>query len=181
MSKKFHAAPGPSAGYGYQFERALYWLARSPAGAVVGIETEDDVAIRSGAVSLLEQDKHSIVDGTEPFGDRSRDLWNTLCIWLDAVEESRVDPETTRFLMVTNKVLRECLAKAIGGDRLGRRCWRLHCGLGTCRRRPAQKDRVARWPCVAFGVASPSGNCSRWLRSHLPSKSTWILFSVDRT
>ena len=56
----------------------------------MGVETEDDVAIRSGAVSLLEQDKHSIVEGAEPFGDRSKDLWNTLLIWLDAVEEGRV-------------------------------------------------------------------------------------------
>ena len=114
MSKRSHSAPGPNAGYGYQFERALYWLARNPAGAVVGIETEDDVAIRSGATSLLEQDKHSILAGAEPFGDRSKDLWNTLSIWLDAIEESRVEVETTRFLMVTNKELPECLAKAIG-------------------------------------------------------------------
>jgi hypothetical protein len=114
MPKKAHSAPGPSAGYGYQFERALYWLARTPAGAVVGIETEDDVAIRSGATSLFEQDKHSIVDGAEPFGDRSKDLWNTLNIWLDAIEESQVEVETTRFLMVTNKELPECLAKVIG-------------------------------------------------------------------
>ena len=78
MPKRFHSAPGPSAGYGYQIERALYWLARSPAGAAVGIETDDDVAVRNGTKSLLEQDKHSIAAGAEPFGDRSRDLWNTL-------------------------------------------------------------------------------------------------------
>jgi hypothetical protein len=113
MPKRSHSAPGPSAGYGYQIERALYWLARTPAGAAVGIETDDDVAIRNGTTSLLEQDKHSIADGAEPFGDRSKDLWNTLNIWLDAIEESRIEAETTRFLMVTNKELPEGLAKAI--------------------------------------------------------------------
>jgi hypothetical protein len=113
MPKRFHSAPGPSAGYGYQIERALYWLARSPAGAAVGIETDDDVAVRNGTTSLLEQDKHSIAAGAEPFGDRSKDLWNTLNIWLDAIEENRVDVETTRFLMVTNKELPDGLAKAI--------------------------------------------------------------------
>ena len=113
MPKRSHSAPGPSAGYGYQIERALYWLARAPAGASVGIETDDDVAIRNGAASLLEQDKHSIADGAEPFGDRSKDLWNTLNIWLNAIEESRVEAETTRFLMVTNKELPEGLAKLI--------------------------------------------------------------------
>ncbi len=114
MPKRSHSAPGPSAGYGYQFERALFWLARSTAGAVVGIETDDDVAVRTEAASLWEQDKHSIADGAEPFGDRSKDLWNTLNIWLNAVEEGRADLENTRFLMVTNKALPECLAKAIG-------------------------------------------------------------------
>ena len=113
MPKRSHSAPGPSAGYGYQIERALYWLARSPAGAVIGIETDDDVAVRNGTTSLLEQDKHSIAQGADPFGDRSKDLWNTLRIWLDAIEESRVDVETTRFLMVTNKELPDGLAKAI--------------------------------------------------------------------
>ncbi len=113
MAKRSHSAPGPSAGYGYQFERALYWLARSPAGAAVGIETDDDVAVRNGTTSLLEQDKHSIAAGAEPFGDRSKDLWNTLNIWLDSIEENRVDAETTRFLMVTNKELPDGLAKAI--------------------------------------------------------------------
>jgi len=104
---------GPSAGYGYQIERALYWLARSPAGAAVGIETDDDVAVRNGTTSLLEQDKHSIAAGAEPLGDRLKDLWNTLNIWLDAIEENRVDAETTRLLMVTNKELPDGLAKAI--------------------------------------------------------------------
>lgn len=111
MPKRSHSAPGPSAGYGYQIERALYWLARTHAGAAVGIETDDDVAIRNGTTSLLEQDKHSIANGAEPFGDRSKDLWNTLNIWLDAIEESRAEAETTRFLMVTNKELPDGLAK----------------------------------------------------------------------
>ena len=74
MPKRSHSAPGPSAGYGYQIERALYWLARSPAGATVGIETDDDVAIRNGTISLLEQDKHSIADGAELVDSAIRDF-----------------------------------------------------------------------------------------------------------
>lgn len=114
MTLRTHSAPGPAAGFAYQFERALYWLARSPAGALVGIETDDDVSIRSGAASLFEQDKHSIADGAEPFGDRSKDLWNTLGIWMDALEEGRVEVDAARFLMVTNKTLPDCIAKVIG-------------------------------------------------------------------
>lgn len=149
MPKKSHSAPGPSAGYGYQFERALYWLARSPAGAVVGIETDDDVAIRTGAASLWEQDKHSIADGAEPFGDRSKDLWNTLNIWLDAIEESRADVETTRFLMVTNKALPECLAKTIGSAASANEAGDCIAGLERAAEDPPEKiatltDRVLR-------------------------------------
>ncbi len=109
-----HSAPGANAGFSYQFERALYWLAQSPAGAVVGVETDDDVAVRGVEASeLLEQDKHSIREDAEPFGDRSKDLWNTLATWIEALDTKEV-ADTTRFLMVTNKVLPECIAQQIG-------------------------------------------------------------------
>jgi len=46
MSLNQHSAAGSNAGFNYQFERALYWLASSPAGSTIGIETDDDVAVR---------------------------------------------------------------------------------------------------------------------------------------
>jgi hypothetical protein len=115
MTLRQHSAPGPNAGYTYQFERALFWLSQSPAGFLVGIETADDVAIRGkGKLQALEQDKHSIAEGTEPFGDRSKDLWNTLAIWVEALDSGEVAAKTTRFLMVTNKSVPECIARSIG-------------------------------------------------------------------
>jgi hypothetical protein len=114
MSKNPHSAAGTAAGFDYQFERGLYWLAQSPAGAVIGIETDDDVAVHTPNGSLFEQDKHSNQDKGKPFGDRSFDLWNTLAIWLDAIEKKDVTIETTRFLMVTNKTLPDCIFKQIG-------------------------------------------------------------------
>lgn len=113
MSTPSHSAPGANAGFSYQFERALSWLAQNPAGAQVGIETDDDVAIRSGSSALLEQDKHSIRAGAEPFGNRSKDLWNTLAIWIEALEAKQVSADSTSFLMVTNKVLPTCIATQI--------------------------------------------------------------------
>jgi hypothetical protein len=114
MTLKEHSAPGTNAAFSYQFERAMYWLAKSPAGFVIGVETDDDVAVRGADASeLLEQDKHSVSENGEPFGDRSKDLWNTLAIWLDALDNKEV-ADTTRFLMVTNKLLPECIAKKIG-------------------------------------------------------------------
>lgn len=114
MSDTTHSAAGTGAGFDYQFERALYWLAQSPAGVVIGIETDDDVAIRGTRGSLREQDKHSNRESAKPFGDSSKDLWNTLAIWLDAIEKEHVKIEMTRFLMVTNKTLSECIFKQIG-------------------------------------------------------------------
>lgn len=109
-----HAAAGTSAAFSFQFERALNWLARSPAGFAVGIETDDDVAVRNGDRSVvLEQDKHSVSPETRLLGNRSRDLWNTLGIWVEAVHSGEVGP-ATRFLLVTNKRLGDCIATRIG-------------------------------------------------------------------
>lgn len=109
-----HSVPGTIAGFDYQFDRALYWLAVSSAGALVGIETDDDVAVRNAdSTTLLEQDKHSI-KGNHAFHDTSKALWNTLGIWLAALEDGTAPSETTRFVMVTNTLLPPCLAKEIG-------------------------------------------------------------------
>jgi len=114
MSLENHSAPGPAAGYAFQFERALYWLAQSPAGFSIGIETDDDVAVRHQDGSrTLEQNKHSIQERAEPFGDRSKDLWNTLSIWLTALETGEIESGRTGFMMVTNKALPDCLARQI--------------------------------------------------------------------
>lgn len=114
MSLEKHSAPGPAAGYAFQFERALFWLAQSPAGFAIGIETEDDVAIRHQDGSrTLEQNKHSIQEQVAPFGDRSKDLWNTLSIWVTALESGELESGKTRFLMVTNKTLPDCIGKQI--------------------------------------------------------------------
>ena len=118
MSSPRHSAPGPNAGFSYQFERALHWLAQNPSGSRIGVETDDDVAVRGEGVVVLEQDKHSIREAAEPFGDRSKDLWNTLAIWIEAVEARRVAVDATIFLMVTNKTLPECVAKQIAATKL---------------------------------------------------------------
>jgi hypothetical protein len=114
MTLEHHSAPGASAAFSYQFERAMLWLAQSTSGSMVGIETLDDVAVlTSGGSLILEQDKHSIRENGAPFGNRSKDLWNTLSIWLDAMESGDVISERTVFFLVSNKVLPECLARKI--------------------------------------------------------------------
>jgi hypothetical protein len=110
-----HSTPGTSAGFAYQFERALYWLATSPSGSIIGLETYDDVAVQAeDGARILEQAKHSIGETTNPFSNHSHGLWNTLSTWLDAVEDKEVKIDSTHFLMVTNKHVPKCIAKQIG-------------------------------------------------------------------
>ena len=111
-----HVVPGSAAGIVFQLDRALHWLARSPYGAKIGIETEDDVAVQLADSHLVrEQDKHSVKATGQPFTDRSPDLWKTLGIWADAVANGEADVANTTFFLATNReVPRRCLA------------WRIH-------------------------------------------------------
>jgi len=108
-----HLAAGPIAGSFFQAERALYWLAHSDASARVGIEVLDDVAVITGdGLVILEQDKSSVGSG-EPLADRSRNLWNTLATWLEAVRDGDVDLDQAQFLLTTNKQLGDCWVREL--------------------------------------------------------------------
>lgn len=94
------------AGYGYQFERALYRIFRSDhRKAIFGIETTDDVAeiipTTNGTTSILEQDKHTRTD-KNPVQDSSKNLWNSLRNWLNKLEELKKEHTAIKFLLVTN-------------------------------------------------------------------------------
>jgi hypothetical protein len=112
---KRHTAAGGMAGFLFQPERALFWLAQSKDGSQVGIETDDDIAIKAlnEEIIVREQDKHSI-SANVPFGNLSRDLWNTLSIWCRAVMANEVNPSICKFHLVTNKILPDGLAKRLG-------------------------------------------------------------------
>ncbi|MCH8012995.1 MAG: hypothetical protein IIA61_13795 [Candidatus Marinimicrobia bacterium] len=113
---KKHSAPGPMAGYSFQFYRALYWLSKATSETMVAIETDDDVTVEEkNGNFVFEQDKHSIsAKNINPLADNSKALWNTLRIWLDLIKNSGVQPESSRFLIVTNKnVPDNCLIKQI--------------------------------------------------------------------
>lgn len=110
MSK--HSASGSLYGYLFQFDRALYWLACR--GTKVGIETEDDVvSFEAKGKTIREQDKCSIVN-TNPLSNRSKNLWKSLKIWVDAIEAGEVDLSNTEFHLVTNIGSSECLARQMG-------------------------------------------------------------------
>lgn len=108
-----HSAPGQAAGYLYQIERALRHLAFSGTGAVVGIETLDDVVVNEATGTVVyEQDKHTI-SGTNPIADRSKALWKSLKIWTEGIASGDIDLEQAQFLLVTNQTVVDGLASSL--------------------------------------------------------------------
>jgi len=113
---KKHTASGQALGYYFQLERALSWIAKSPYGSSIGIETEDDVVIEliNGA-KIYEQDKSS-TSSTFPLNTNRIDFWKTLLIWLNGLKSREiqcVEPHPS-FYMVTNKIASNQLVVEIG-------------------------------------------------------------------
>lgn len=102
-----HTAPGQMAGYLFQPDRALVLLCSCKSKESVSIELVDDVAAvdDNNNVIYREQDKSSIQAEGQPFKDRSKDLWNTLMIWINEIKAGTLKIETTRLVCVTNKKL----------------------------------------------------------------------------
>lgn len=115
MTLAAHTAAGQAAGYLFQPERALYWLAECPRGSSVGIETEDDVVVRhADGTAVHEQQKSTVQADGAPFGDRSIDLWKTLSIWVDAVRSGEIVLPKTSLYLTTNAALPDCIVKRLG-------------------------------------------------------------------
>ncbi|WP_346238686.1 ABC-three component system protein [Niabella insulamsoli] len=98
-------APGPMAGYLFQFEKALSLLASlENSSEAVSVEVFDDVAIQdgSGLVILSLQAKHSISPNGTTFEDTSVALWRTLQIWIQKLKDGTFT-RATKFVCATNK------------------------------------------------------------------------------
>jgi hypothetical protein len=105
MLSKKHTAEGPLAGYLFQIDRALYLLCTEKYGNVISIELIDDVAVtdENNVIILREQDKNSIVQSNFAFKDRSKDLWQTLHIWIKDTLSGNIDLTKVRLVCATNK------------------------------------------------------------------------------
>jgi hypothetical protein len=104
LKKKSDLAPGPAAGYIFQFELALLSLAKlEKPGDFITIENLDDVTAHSeGTIVITIQAKHSISNGGSTFNDTSYALWRTLQIWIQKLESGLFDKKT-QFICATNK------------------------------------------------------------------------------
>lgn len=94
------------AGYIFQLERALYWLSKGDV-EIVGIETEEDVVAQLQNNKLLEQTKNSLDVQKIPYADTSKDLWNTILIWLESVKNKNCNVNQTGFLLTSNSKFRD--------------------------------------------------------------------------
>lgn len=108
-----HSAPGQAAGYFFQPERALVCLAKAPSDALIGIETDDDIAQQANGVTTQRQQLKHTVSEKVPFGDHSPDLWKTLLIWLDAAAARDFNPSVCDLLLVTNVNVPDCFVRRL--------------------------------------------------------------------
>ncbi|HHK2792251.1 TPA: ABC-three component system protein [Pseudomonas aeruginosa] len=100
-----------AAGYGYQYERALYRIFNAPNMQTrFGIETADDVEEVSqsptGTRRVSEQAKLSVQPRKNPLQDSSINLWKTLRIWLKGLSAARQEHDELEYLLVTNCILK---------------------------------------------------------------------------
>lgn len=101
------SAAGPSAGYLFQFEKALLLLANlKNQSDYTTIESVDDIAVHAenGTVMITTQAKHSISNSGTTFQDTSYALWRTLQIWVEKIENKTFNVKT-KFICSTNKVI----------------------------------------------------------------------------
>ncbi|WP_437370509.1 ABC-three component system protein [Maribacter litoralis] len=105
ISKLNDNAPGPFAGYLYQFEQGLYsLLLLEDSSSYLSIEDVDDIAAhkKDGTVLFTLQAKHSISQSGSTFPDNSYALWRTLEIWLEKIGQGILTDKTT-LICATNK------------------------------------------------------------------------------
>lgn len=116
-----HDAAGAAAGFLFQLERALFWLAEADdPSAVVGVEASADVFVSTpGSPSVQEEDKHSVQATGHPLGDHDPRLWRTLEIWCDATRNGTKEQAEARLLLVTNRPVRQKLGRRITIRRTG--------------------------------------------------------------
>ena len=98
-----HNAGGPMAGYLFQCRLALLrglQLVKKKANGNISIEKFDDVAFEDDDFSkCLIQAKHSIKP--KSLSNKSVDLWKSLKVWMDQLEEGVITYSSTQFTLIT--------------------------------------------------------------------------------
>ncbi len=97
-------AKGPSSGYIYQFEIALWQLSSLEDNQSISIESIDDIGKldEKGTYIATIQAKHSISSSGKSFGNTSEDLWKTLNIWIKNIRDGKLTSDN-KFYANSNK------------------------------------------------------------------------------
>ena len=99
-----HAAEGAALGFWYQAFYALLTLVTlTTDDAAIGIEKLDDVELKANGQTLLFQLKHSISADPPTISIKSRSLWRTMKVWIDALPVLSL-AETTFHLVAVGKI-----------------------------------------------------------------------------
>lgn len=95
-------------GYVYQIRYALYHLLdQDDERAQISVEKFDDIAVSyEGKIDTLVQLKHH-VKTTGDLTDASADLWRTIKVWIDVVNQDKNMIDTTHFLIITTAIAPE--------------------------------------------------------------------------
>jgi ABC-3C protein len=102
-----HEAGGSLLGYLYQVDLALLeLLRRSPGNPAVGVRIEqlDDVLFeeRGSPIELLQTKHHVRSPGT--LTDTSRDVWRTVGVWSDLLEQGQIDISNVILSLLTTGI-----------------------------------------------------------------------------
>lgn len=96
-----HSAEASALGFYYQtFFALLTLLGLNTDDAAVSVETLDDVELKADGQMLLFQLKHSIRSSPQPITLKSRALWNTLRVWIDALPSLTLSETTLHLVAV---------------------------------------------------------------------------------
>lgn len=115
-----HAAEGAALGFWYQVLYALLTLvAQTTDDAAIGIEQLDDIELKANGQTLLYQLKHSINEVPPPISVKSRSLWRTVKVWVDALHSLTLAETTLHLVTVSGIAANDALQvlKSDDGDR----------------------------------------------------------------
>ncbi len=108
QSSGVHAAEGAALGFWYQSFYALLTLVTlTTDDAAIGIEQLDDVELKADGQTLLFQLKHSISANPATITIKSRSLWRTVKVWIDALPALTL-AETTLHLVAVGDIPADC-------------------------------------------------------------------------
>ena len=96
------------AGYIYQIHYFLYLLLNMQKGEIVSLEKFEDAGVEGDGVRIYYQLKHTVATaGTrvERMRDRDTDLWKTLSMWIDKIEEQGDENAQRKWIAESDFVL----------------------------------------------------------------------------